>query len=723
MKILSYLFLKYRVKVTFFLGTLYYLNTEGFFLKGLNNSTKTTFIDFITFHNAASFRLPFLGHYQFLEYFFLLLILFSFLINLLPLTSWCNFQLKSYYEYNSFINFLTKNQKFSGFEQFLLFVLPRQLGLKLYKKDHPLHVEFLQSLPNCSVYHSDLLKTHTTSELQKSSYFCNFAFILFSFLIFYSYQLYYAIVYLGDVSVLGFQGDFVFDSFGTFIKLLIIFLTLIFFLVFYQDFTRNLQIGREVVFLLGFIVFLLLMLCQTTNFFYIVLLLEGISLCSYIILVSTKRPLITFENLFIYYLFNGLAFVLVLIGLICLGLPFLYQSLNFATVFAASPAFYENPAFELIQIGSLLFFAFLLFKLGAFPFHKWVPTLYISVPTYFLTFMSTVMKLGVLVVFLRFTLTVLLPLGLVSAGFFLFLGIINGGLAVLGSAKNREHIKPFFAYSSILQNSFVFFLVVSVAIEKTAIGYSLLMIVFFFALYSLFLIFFFGLVKYLNSRLTLPKSITRFLHLNMALKLVKSRLLTVLFYLALLTNLGLPPFYTFFFKYATLLSSLTVASDTMFLALAVFWIFYAFVTTLYYTRILKEVLFENVDNLHIPYLFKKARPSVDYLFLGFMVLLGSFILMFFAYFVFLAYNSSVFTALCRNIWTYDSIEFLAYRFTHQGSMPSYGLQHTQSALNFNFWYSLHCIFNLHNFNEMDVMVAKGHIPPEIISKLSGTAKK
>jgi len=106
------------------------------------------------------------------------------------------------------------------------------------------------------------------------------------------------------------------------------------------------------------------------------------------------------------------------------------------------------PESGLVHMGTLLLIAGFLFKIGAAPFHMWVPDVYEGAPVPVTTFMATAVKVAAFGAFLR-----LLVGGVMGQA--LPLAAILGGVAVLTmvignlSALTQDNIKRLLAFSSV----------------------------------------------------------------------------------------------------------------------------------------------------------------------------------------------------------------------------------------------------------------------------------
>jgi NADH-quinone oxidoreductase subunit N len=104
----------------------------------------------------------------------------------------------------------------------------------------------------------------------------------------------------------------------------------------------------------------------------------------------------------------------------------------------------------------------LAFKVSAVPFHFWTPDVYDGSPTVFTSFMSTVVKAGGFIAFLRMF-HVSFAGGNISQHWTLILSIITAATLIVGnlSAVFQQSVKRMLAYSSIAQAGFMLFAVIA----------------------------------------------------------------------------------------------------------------------------------------------------------------------------------------------------------------------------------------------------------------------
>jgi len=156
---------------------------------------------------------------------------------------------------------------------------------------------------------------------------------------------------------------------------------------------------------------------------------------------------------------SGLKFVVVgalAAAFMVYGIAFIYGAtgaLDFAGVSAAIDAAGEAPSAGL-TFGMLLLLAGLGFKLGAVPFHVWIPDVYQGAPTPVTAFLSTGSKAAGLVLLMRLVYTIL---GASAVHWASLIAVIAAATLVMGNfgAIPQVDLKRFLGYSGIAHAGFL----------------------------------------------------------------------------------------------------------------------------------------------------------------------------------------------------------------------------------------------------------------------------
>lgn len=257
----------------------------------------------------------------------------------------------------------------------------------------------------------------------------------------------------------------------------------------------------------------------------------------------------------------------------------------------------------IIQAGLLLFSLGLLFKVGAVPFHLWLPDVYEGAPLSVTTLFAVVPKLSIFVVLLRLLDAVHLPL---LQGVFVSLALLS---LVLGSllALYQKKLKRLLAFSGI---SHVGYTMLALSCNTLDGMCASLIYLVFYILTSLFL---WGLVLGIEN----PKSRTLYLSdlvgWGRCHPFLSFSACLVVFSLA-----GIPPLGGFFAKFAIFVAT---ADLSLYLAMS-FGLLASSLGALYYLRLVKLLHFEETK-WHRPNALNKAHVffiGISAFFLVFFIL-------------------------------------------------------------------------------------------------------
>jgi NADH-quinone oxidoreductase subunit N len=232
-------------------------------------------------------------------------------------------------------------------------------------------------------------------------------------------------------------------------------------------------------------------------------------------------------------------------------------------------------------LGNIFITVGILFKLGASPFHMWLPDVYDGIPTAITAIFAIVPKIAIFGLFLR------LSINLFSNTFFYWnqilvyssiLSIIIGTLGGLYQIK----IKRLLAYSAISHIGFLL------------IGFSTYTKVGFFALFFYIIIYIILSLNIFAIILSLRKidNNLKLKRINEFTLLFKSnKILAINFCLILFSITGLPPLVGFYSKLYIFISAIKSEIYLIALIAAVFSV----IASMYYIRLIKLMFFKNLD--------------------------------------------------------------------------------------------------------------------------------
>jgi NADH-quinone oxidoreductase subunit N len=189
------------------------------------------------------------------------------------------------------------------------------------------------------------------------------------------------------------------------------------------------------------------LLASYTDLLMLFLGIEVLSIPLYILAGAKKTSLRSNEASFKYFLLGSFSTAFLL-----LGITLLYGLTGSFSLEALSAAAAQGGASSLFAFGLFFVVVGLAFKVGAVPFHFWVPDVYQGAPTLITTFMSTVVKMAGYVAFFRFVDATGMPPALERVLVLLTVATLLVGNV---SALRQTDFKRLMAWSSVAHGGFL----------------------------------------------------------------------------------------------------------------------------------------------------------------------------------------------------------------------------------------------------------------------------
>ncbi|MED5330963.1 MAG: NADH-quinone oxidoreductase subunit N [Planctomycetota bacterium] len=260
------------------------------------------------------------------------------------------------------------------------------------------------------------------------------------------------------------------------------------------------------------------------------------------------------------------------------GIAFVYGatgSFDFAAVTAAANT--PGGMSGALTFGLLLVLVGLCFKLGAVPFHVWIPDVYQGAPTPVTAFLSVGSKTAGVVLMMRLVFTVLGPAVAEWTGLLAGLAGITLLMGNLGAIPQTD-MKRFLGYSGIAHAGFLM-MALSVHTQDSAVSMLFYVVAYLFANIAAFL------VLVVVSRTEDNADMTRIDGLR-----DRSPFLALVLTVSMLSLAGVPPTAGFFAKFMVLRSAVEVALvDPRIMALVVLSAVMIVVSLYYYLCIVKRI--------------------------------------------------------------------------------------------------------------------------------------
>jgi NADH-quinone oxidoreductase subunit N len=319
------------------------------------------------------------------------------------------------------------------------------------------------------------------------------------------------------------------------------------------------------------------------NFLVIYMGLELLTLCSYALVALRRDNAVATEAAMKYFVLGALAS-----GFLLYGLSMLYGatgSLDLNEVFNAIAS--RQVKHQVLVFGLVFIVAGLAFKLGAVPFHMWLPDVYQGAPTAVTLLIGGAPQLAAFAICLRLLVEGLLPLAFDWQQMLALMAIgslLVGNLAAIA----QTNLKRMLAFSTISQMGFLLLGMLSGVVNGNQLNaesaYSAAM--FYAITYVLTTLAAFGIIMLLARAGHESEEISDFAGLNQRSPLYAGVMAVVMFSLA-----GLPPLVGFYAK-LSVLQALISSQQTSYLVLAVFAVLMSLVGAFYYLRIVKVMYFD-----------------------------------------------------------------------------------------------------------------------------------
>lgn len=303
--------------------------------------------------------------------------------------------------------------------------------------------------------------------------------------------------------------------------------------------------------------------------------LELLSLSLYAMIALRRDSAKAAEAALKYFVLGALAS-----GLLLYGISMVYGatgSLEFASVLATA---YDGQAQAwLLKLGVVFIVVAVAFKLGAVPFHMWVPDVYQGAPTSVAAFVGSVPKIAAVVFAFRILVT---GLGTVRQDWTQMLAVLAVVSLAVGNlaAIMQTNIKRMFAYSTISHMGFIL-----LAFMAGALGFAAGL--YYAVAYVVMGLVGFGVLMLLSDEAVECEEVNDLAGLNQ-----RNAWYAFLMLLAMFSMAGIPPLMGFYAKFAVIKALLSQG----YVWLSVFAVAMSLIGAFYYLRVVKVMYFDPAAN-------------------------------------------------------------------------------------------------------------------------------
>ena len=377
-------------------------------------------------------------------------------------------------------------------------------------------------------------------------------------------------------SVLAFSDTFVRDRFGDVLKLFA-YLVLAGVFVYAKHFLRGAGLFRGEFYSLSLFALLgVMIMVSAASMLTVYLGLELLALSSYALVALNRDSASGSEAAMKYFILGSLAS-----GILLYGMSLVYGATGSIQLGEISDALAAGMSDNLMLSFGLAFMVVgIAFKLGAVPFHMWLPDVYQGAPAAVTLLVSSLPKLGYLALAIRLLAD---GMGNMHADWQAMLAVLAALSLILGNvvAIAQTNIKRMLAYSTI---SHVGFILLGILAASPA-GYSAAM--FYTIVYSMMSAGAFAVMILLSGNGVEAENLDDFKGLAKRSPWYALMMLMIMFSLA-----GIPVFVGFFAKWQVIAAAIQAG----FVELAVLAVITAVIGAFYYLRVVKLMYFDEPEN-------------------------------------------------------------------------------------------------------------------------------
>ena len=383
-----------------------------------------------------------------------------------------------------------------------------------------------------------------------------------------------------ETRVLAFNDLFVQDAMADALKMFIVIISFGVF-VYSREYLQQRNIFKGEFYVLGlFSIVGMMLMVSANNLLMLYLGLELLSLCLYALVAFSRDDGNASEAAMKYFILGAIASGMLLYGMsILYGLSGSLQISEIAhAVIATTTGQGADNAQNIGMVFALVFIVVALaFKLGAVPFHMWMPDVYHGSPTAVTALIGTAPKLAAFAMIMRLMVE---ALGGLQADWQQMVIVLSVLSLAVGNiiAIAQSNIKRMLAYSTI---SHVGFILLGI-LAGTAEGYSSAM--FYTITYAMMSLGGFGVIMLMARQGFEADQITDLAGLNQ-----RSPWFAFIMMILMLSMAGVPPTVGFWAKLAVL----TAVVDVELVWMAVIAVFFSIIGIFYYLRIIKIMYFDD----------------------------------------------------------------------------------------------------------------------------------
>jgi NADH-quinone oxidoreductase subunit N len=346
---------------------------------------------------------------------------------------------------------------------------------------------------------------------------------------------------------------------------------------------RQMLRGGELFTLAMFVLLGIFVMISGHNFLVLYMGLELMTLSSYALVALRRDNATATEAAMKYFVLGALAS-----GFLLYGLSMMYGatgSLDINEVYRAIAS--RQVKHSVLVFGLVFIVAGLAFKLGAVPFHMWLPDVYQGAPTAITLLIGAAPQLAAFAICIRLLVQGMLPLAIDWQQMLAILAIgslLVGNLAAIA----QSNLKRMLAFSTISQMGFLLLALLAGVVNGNKLNaeFAYGAAMFYAITYVLTTLAVFGIMLLLSRQGHESEEISDLAGLNQRSPLFAGVMAVCMFSLA-----GVPPVVGFYAKLGVL-QALVSSQHTAYIVLAVFAVMMSLVGAFYYLRVVKVMYFD-----------------------------------------------------------------------------------------------------------------------------------
>lgn len=325
-------------------------------------------------------------------------------------------------------------------------------------------------------------------------------------------------------------------------------------------------------------------MCSANHFLVVYLGLELMSLSLYALTALRRDHAVSTEAAMKYFVLGALAS-----GFLLYGLSMMYGATGTLEIPKVFEQIANNPKInrEVLIFGVVFIVAGLAFKLGAAPFHMWVPDVYQGAPTSVTLLIGGAPKFAAFAITIRLLVEGLLGLALDWQPMLVVLAVVSmvvGNVAAIA----QTNLKRMLAYSTIAQMGWIVLGLSAGVVNQNTLsaGNAYSSAMFYVVAYVLTTLGTFGLIMFLSRQGFESENVDDLAGLARRAPWVAGVMTVFMFSLA-----GIPPMVGFYAKLA-ILQALVSTAVPGYLYLAIFAVLLSLIGAFYYLRVVKVMYFD-----------------------------------------------------------------------------------------------------------------------------------